>query len=136
MKKTLQIELKSNANDKCNATMRNGTATKPSNNTVGNNGNSGSGSESEQFVNNNIGKASGVVMDDVNLKYLKHVILKFLTSREVSHSVSVFFFFWCNNKCVEDELHLRRVLCCTCVVDKTDDFNVYFSYGIRSKRDI
>lgn len=26
-----------------------------------------------------------VVMDDVNFKYLKHVILKFLTSREVRH---------------------------------------------------
>lgn len=83
MKKTLQNELKSS--DQSIAIVRNGTA-KVTNNVVVNNGNSGSGSESEQLVNNNIGKASGVVMDDVNLRYLKHVILKFLTSREVSHS--------------------------------------------------
>lgn len=89
MKKTLQSELKSNTNDKCNVIMCNGTTA--SHSSVANNGNNSSGSESEPFVNNNIGKASGVVMDDVNREYLKHVILKFLTSREVSLCITIEF---------------------------------------------
>lgn len=78
MKKTLQNELKSSSNEK------NGTADtntpKANGSTVGN-----GGTETDQLVNNNSKTTSAVVMDDVNFKYLKHVILKFLTSREVSH---------------------------------------------------
>lgn len=33
----------------------------------------------------------GIVMDEVNFKYLKHVIVKFLTSREVSKFLCYIF---------------------------------------------
>lgn len=79
MKKTLQNELKSSSNEK------NGTIEAPKTNgcTVDN-----SATEPDQLVNNN-SKTPSAVMDDVNFKYLKHVILKFLTSREVSHVLNL-----------------------------------------------
>lgn len=79
MKKTLQHELKSSANEKCTS-ISNGNA-KANNSTAVNDGHNQS--EPDPIVNNPSKNASAVAMDDVNLKYLKHVILKFLTSREV-----------------------------------------------------
>lgn len=79
MKKTLQSELKSNEKvctigaSSANAATANG------------NGVENGAPEADQLVNNNSKSSSAVVMDDVNFKYLKHVILKFLTSREVGH---------------------------------------------------
>lgn len=69
MKKTLQHELKVNN---------------------GNSSSTGNGSgltiallaENDKLISD-MNAPSTVVMDDVNFKYLKHVILKFLTSREV-----------------------------------------------------
>lgn len=77
MKKTLQNELKSGASESVNAstTSMNGTSVE-NKEPVAN--------EIDQGVNNNNNLTSNIVMDDVNFKYLKHVILKFLTSREVS----------------------------------------------------
>lgn len=72
MKKTLQYELKSSRNVK----------SAPEANVTGRN--TIDAVEPNELVNNNTEMASTVVMDDVNFKYLKHVILKFLTSREVS----------------------------------------------------
>lgn len=78
IKKTLKMELKT------------------SNGNITNNNNSNSTNQnfseliSETVVVANDGpqkehsKASKVVMDEVNFKYLKHVLFKFLTSREVS----------------------------------------------------
>lgn len=81
MKKTLQNELKSSSNEKIGTIVaNNANVPKANGTTVGN-----IAAETDQLVNNNPKKASSVVMDDVNFKYLKHVILKFLTSREVSH---------------------------------------------------
>lgn len=80
MKKTLQNELKSSANEKCGTSISNGNA-KANNSTAVNEGHKQS--EPDPIVNNPSKNASAVAMDDVNLKYLKHVILKFLTSREV-----------------------------------------------------
>lgn len=80
MKKTLQHELKSSANEKCVTSIINGNA-KANNSTAVNDGHNQS--EPDPIVNNPSKNASAVAMDDVNLKYLKHVILKFLTSREV-----------------------------------------------------
>lgn len=83
MKKTLQNELKSSSIDKVDTIVANNSNVSKANgnagNTVGN-----SAAEPDQLVNNNSKTTSTVVMDDVNFKYLKHVILKFLTSREVS----------------------------------------------------
>lgn len=85
MKKTLQNELKSSSNEKngiadANAPKANGC-------TVSN-----SVTEPDQLVNNNSKTSSAVVMDDVNFKYLKHVILKFLTSREVRQLLNEYDF--------------------------------------------
>lgn len=65
MKKTLQHELKTNGSAKCMTLQSNGIG-------------------SEQTTDNSLEKSSPAVMDDVNFRYLKHVILKFLTSREVT----------------------------------------------------
>lgn len=73
MKKTLQNELKSGASESVNAPA-NGTSVETKTLTA---------TETDQSVNNNMNTPSPIVMDDVNFKYLKHVILKFLTSREV-----------------------------------------------------
>ncbi|XP_055316783.1 golgin subfamily A member 1 [Sitodiplosis mosellana] len=79
MKKTLQNELKSSSNEKVGAIVANNSNAPTTNgNIVGD-----STAETDQLVNNNSKKALAVVMDDVNFAYLKHVILKFLTSREV-----------------------------------------------------
>lgn len=79
MKKTLQNELKTNANEKvCGIVATSATAP-----TANANGIDNSAPETDQLVNNHLKESSAVVMDDVNFKYLKHVILKFLTSREV-----------------------------------------------------
>lgn len=92
MKKTLQHELKSSSTEKIGAvTVSNANASKVNGNAIGNNE-----AETDQLVNNNSKKATPVVMDDVNLKYLKHVILKFLTSREVCHYVLFFCFLSVN----------------------------------------
>lgn len=80
MKKTLQNELKSTAIEKNGAPVSNGNANTNKMVAVNNGHNE---SETDQLVNNQSKSATAVAMDDVNLKYLKHVILKFLTSREV-----------------------------------------------------
>ncbi|XP_031622115.1 golgin subfamily A member 1 [Contarinia nasturtii] len=76
MKKTLQNELKSN--EKNGGPIHNLDAQKTSATSVSN-----CVQSDDQLADSNIKNASAVVMDDVNFKYLKHVILKFLTSREV-----------------------------------------------------
>lgn len=82
MKKTLQNELKSNSNEKvCAVVATNANVPTENGNDIDN-----SAPETDQLVNNNSKESSAIVMDDVNFKYLKHVILKFLTSREVGHS--------------------------------------------------
>lgn len=78
MKKALQNELKSVSNDKVSTSVNNTSRTKTNGYaTVENNG--PIIHETDQTVANN----TAIVTDDVNFKYLKHVILKFLTSREV-----------------------------------------------------
>lgn len=77
MKKTLQNELKSGASESVNVAANNSNGTSAETKTI-------TATETEQSVNNNVNTPSPIVMDDVNFKYLKHVILKFLTSREVS----------------------------------------------------
>lgn len=78
MKKALQNELKSGVSEK--------VGTSVSSNTIKSNGCNGTNelNTNEKDVAVKV-KASTIVMDDVNLKYLKHVILKFLTSREVRY---------------------------------------------------
>lgn len=78
MKKTLQHELKTNGSG-------NGTTALQSNGLVisGCQGTKLNGIECEQTMDNSSLKTPSVAMDDVNFRYLKHVILKFLTSREV-----------------------------------------------------
>lgn len=77
MKKTLQNELKSGASESVIAPVNNLNGTSVENKTP-------IANETDQKVNNNVNTTSTIVMDDVNFKYLKHVILKFLTSREVN----------------------------------------------------
>lgn len=69
-KKTLQHELKTNHSN-------NGTENADTNNRT---------THSTTPYNNSHAEYGDktIIMDDVNFKYLKHVILKFLTSREVS----------------------------------------------------
>lgn len=73
MKKTLQHELKvNNGNASTNSTVNlpaSGTAIVALN-------------DNDKLIGD-MNAQPTVVMDDVNFKYLKHVILKFLTSREV-----------------------------------------------------
>lgn len=90
MKKTLQNELKSN--EKNGGPLNNIVDGQKMNATSGSNNVQNVAAENDQLVNNNIQKASAVVMDDVNFKYLKHVILKFLTSREVTFFATHFIF--------------------------------------------
>lgn len=99
MKKTLQHELKSTGSTEkiaTPATSSNGTITST---TATNISTSATSTNTTNVNNSNRTKANGYhvtgeidknaktqnnfVMDDVNFKYLKHVILKFLTSREV-----------------------------------------------------
>lgn len=68
MKKTLQNELKINM---ANSKSTSGTTTLINR------------MDNENVIDKNRSNST-VVMDDVNFKYLKHVILKFLTSREVN----------------------------------------------------
>lgn len=77
MKKTLQHELKTNA--KCMTLQSNGNVI------TGSEGSKLNGIGIEQTTDNSLQKSSPAVMDDVNFRYLKHVILKFLTSREVTN---------------------------------------------------
>lgn len=76
MKKALQNELKSGVSERVSTSVSS-NAIKPNGCNMTNVLNA-----SEKDVDPKV-KASTIVMDDVNLKYLKHVILKFLTSREV-----------------------------------------------------
>lgn len=115
MKKTLQHELKSNSTEKItkpDASNSNGnnritTTTSASStaiNTTNNINNSNrtkpksghktdnngpDANEIDQTIQTN--SNTNFVMDDVNFKYLKHVILKFLTSREVRERVRMNF---------------------------------------------
>ena len=82
VKKTLQQELKSNTSIDLNNTANNG------------------GQLIESLTNEN---GSPIVMDEANFKYLKHVILKFLTCREVSVSSLLFLlriviYDFCNSR--------------------------------------
>lgn len=77
MKKTLQNELKSNGSEKVDTPNNNGSAVLS--NTAK------SDNAASRAPEKNTKKPSAIVMDDVNFEYLKHVILKFLTSREVTH---------------------------------------------------
>lgn len=70
MKKTLQHELKINT----------------ANSNMNNNMNK-SNSVTNTIINDRNLTQNPAVMDDVNFKYLKHVILKFLTSREVNDNI-------------------------------------------------
>lgn len=81
MKKTLQHELKvNNGNASTNSIggMPSATTIVPLN-------------DNDKVIGD-VGGQPAAVMDDVNFKYLKHVILKFLTSREVSQSNHEFVF--------------------------------------------
>lgn len=85
MKKTLQNELKSSGNEKVGASVVNGNTTKANIDAAVSNGHNENENDQQHSVHTNSNKnALPLVMDDVNLKYLKHVILKFMTSREVS----------------------------------------------------
>lgn len=88
MKKTLQNELKTNGNGKEINT--NGTSTSI-NGAANINPNELNGVNGEPLCENNSKKSPPVIMDDVNFRYLKHVILKFLTSREVSTAFDLIF---------------------------------------------
>lgn len=81
MKKTLQNELKSNVNECIVTSVSKGNDSNTNSNLVSIDGSIKP--ELNQLMNNNTKMTSTVIMDDINLKYLKHVILKFLTSREV-----------------------------------------------------
>lgn len=67
MKKTLQQEIKSN-------------------NLTSNNNHENYTNQLNSNSNVNIG--TPIIMDEVNFKYLKHVVVKFLTSREVQFFLS------------------------------------------------
>lgn len=67
MKKTLQQEIKSN-------------------NLTSNNNHENYTNQLNSNSNANIG--TPIIMDEVNFKYLKHVVVKFLTSREVQFFLS------------------------------------------------
>lgn len=71
MKKTLQQEIKSN-------------------NLTSNNNHENYTNQLNSISNSKIG--TPIIMDEVNFKYLKHVVVKFLTSREVN----LFFFLILN----------------------------------------
>lgn len=78
MKKTLQHELKvNNVNASTNSTASLASATAML------------ASNDNDKLNGDMNVQSTVVMDDVNFKYLKHVILKFLTSREVRWHIKI-----------------------------------------------
>lgn len=82
MKKTLQNELKSSGGENVSIpSSASNESTKAISDVGLNNGHNES--DANQLDNKRNVNATAVVMDDVNLKYLKHVILKFLTSREV-----------------------------------------------------
>lgn len=75
MKKTLQQEIKSN-----NLTSNN------------NHENYSNQLNSNSNANNFSKIGTPIIMDEVNFKYLKHVVVKFLTSREVSLFLYLHFF--------------------------------------------
>lgn len=77
LKKTLQNEIKSSNFSETNVLMAGSVigSEKAIHNEIRSNGNSTGGS---------------IIMDEVNFKYLKHVIVKFLTSREVSIFILLF----------------------------------------------
>lgn len=82
MKKTLQHELKTNGSAKSMTSQSNGNLITECH------GSKSNGIGSEQTTDNSLQKSSPAVMDDVNFRYLKHVIFKFLTSREVTKTAT------------------------------------------------
>lgn len=75
MKKSLQQEIKNSSNNRMAANMNN------------NNSKSHNTSVKLHSKDSNIAPGNGrnsIIMDEVNFSYLKHVIIKFLTSREVN----------------------------------------------------
>lgn len=92
MKKTLQHELKSSSTEKIIiATTGSGNSATTTTSTTTNNSNRTKPNGYHTTDNNaplnaheiDQNNQTNFAMDDVNFKYLKHVILKFLTSREV-----------------------------------------------------
>lgn len=83
MKKTLQNEFKSSGGDvSSNANTNGSSSCKP--NSIQQTTN-GSNRSAHEIIDENLKKTTTPFIDDVNFKYLKHVILKFLTSREVDN---------------------------------------------------
>lgn len=75
MKKSLQQEIKNSSNNRMAANINN------------NNSKSHNTSVKLHSKDSNIASENGrnsIIMDEVNFSYLKHVIIKFLTSREVN----------------------------------------------------
>lgn len=54
--------------------------------------------------------SNSIVMDEVNFKYLKHVIVKFLTSREVSATSDVFYLIIFKTKFIYQQVEARHLI--------------------------
>lgn len=97
MKKTLQNELKINGSSTTTVAAANNTPSDAPLPSHCENGTNGTIPVDNKVKATKQAATTAVVMDDVNFKYLKHVILKFLTSREVNESISHFVFFFVAN---------------------------------------